>query len=328
VTDRCQAFLNAIDVVWPKIPSLVCRWHINKAVEARIRSQGGKYAQERIPGTNRWRDSDETTKLRDKFYAICDAGSVAEFTSLSEELHSRYPFMRPYLNKEWWPYKERFVRCYTNRYEHFGEVTTSRMEGMHSVLKAWIRSSNVDVWELYHRTREFWESQVMEYTYKMGLSNDRLRELNKEFFAGVNGVIHRYPLEIINKHLKLANSAILEAKKTGELPSLGNCNGNFTRVFGMPCKHQILDLLTSPDLRKQGLLWPRVFHQHWWIRRGDYKGPDLPPPLREPRVREKTVQNRQQSHRKGAGEGSTRRQFTRAEITDRNIITGTQIPPL
>ena len=44
VTDRGLAYLNAIDEVWAEKPLLLCRWHINKAVEAKIHSKGGEYA--------------------------------------------------------------------------------------------------------------------------------------------------------------------------------------------------------------------------------------------------------------------------------------------
>ena len=145
--------------------------------------------------------------------------------------------MKAYLEKEQWLYKERFVRCYMNQFLYFSEVTTSCIEGIYLVLKQWIRLSNIDIQELYQQTKKFQDLQVIEYTYKIGQSRDCLRSLNKEFFSRVNSIIYHYPLKIINNYLKEATSAILQAKKKGETLSLGDCKGNFTRVFGMPCKH-------------------------------------------------------------------------------------------
>jgi hypothetical protein len=158
----------------------------------------------------------------------------------------------------------------------------------------------------------------------MGLSNDPLREYLKEFFGGVNTIIHRYPLQLIYKNFLLVNQAISEAEKKKELPLVGECRGHYKRSMGLPYKHQILDLLTTKERGKRNFLSPRDFHKHWWIRRGDYSGLDIAPLIREPRIREKSTKKRLQSHRKGAGVNSTQRLPTAVEIIDKNIRTGPQ----
>ncbi len=198
-----------------------------------------------------------------EWYEICSTDGLDTFNSLVKVFHQKYPFLKAYFEKEWWPFKERFIAYYTNKYTYFGELTTSRIEGSHSVIKGWLNTSQCNLYELYLRTKLCWDTQQNEYRWQMARSLSIPQLLSGEFFGSVRCIIHIYPLqEYIYKHLQEAKQAINEAKKKNQEPSLGICKGNFTIIFGMPCKHQILHLLTT-----QGVLLPKDFHQHWWIDR-------------------------------------------------------------
>jgi hypothetical protein len=40
-----------------------------------------------------------------------------------------------YVNRVWIPQKEKFVSCWADKHVHIGSITTSRVEGNHSVPK-------------------------------------------------------------------------------------------------------------------------------------------------------------------------------------------------
>lgn len=146
--------------------------------------------------------------------------------------------------------------------------------------------------------------------------------LQLAFFDSVKNVIHKYPMKVLHKECYMpAMKAIKEA--TGrEEPSLGTCTGVYNRIFGRPCRHQVLQLLVDNKL-----LLPKHFHPHWWVRRSEVANP--PPPIpREPASRRKDLRNRATQKKRGQGINSTRRQLMTSEIGDRRTPQSSIAPTM
>jgi hypothetical protein len=310
-SDRCLAALNALDTLWPTIPSLLCRWHINKDVKNKIRSLGGKWAQiplaQQDKGTPS--DSEATLQCMSDFYKVCGLETIAEFEQRLQQFNEVYHEIASYMNKEWWPYKERFCSPWLNHITHFGELTTSRMEGSHSVFKKWISTGRGNILTLFRSTRTGWQSHAVTAAYDLAKSLNPTLDIAIEFFESCRDKIHRYPLQEVRKQCLDPAKEAIKQEKTRGTHGLGDCKGIYSKTLGMPCKHQILSILRDNDVLK-----PHQFHQHWWIDPSKHHEPfEL---VRREFITRETYRNRRISHRRGGGITSTQRQFTRSELSD------------
>ena len=53
-----------------------------------------------------------------------------------------------YLRIYWFePYKEQFVKVWVDRHLHFGNIVTSRVEGIHWLLKQHLKTSQFDLFD-------------------------------------------------------------------------------------------------------------------------------------------------------------------------------------
>jgi hypothetical protein len=54
-----------------------------------------------------------------------------------------HPATWNYINNTWLPHKEKFVACFVDEFPHFGNASTSRVEGNHHVIKSYLRVSTL-----------------------------------------------------------------------------------------------------------------------------------------------------------------------------------------
>ena len=57
--------------------------------------------------------------------------------------------------KEFWlePYKENLVKAWVDQYTRFGNVATSRVEGIHGIMKDYIGISQLDFFQVWRRIK-------------------------------------------------------------------------------------------------------------------------------------------------------------------------------
>lgn len=135
VTDRQLDLINALKMHFQESNYLL-RWHFNKCVLAKARTTIHRQVKGKDDkGNETYFDHADTLNFMHRFYHCIDADEVKDFESERDSLMADYPCMRAYFEKNWWPYKERLAKCYTNRYRHFGEQCSSRCQGQHSCIK-------------------------------------------------------------------------------------------------------------------------------------------------------------------------------------------------
>ena len=312
VTDRDIACLNALDKVFPTTHSLICRWHMNKDVEARIQREGGEYKQVYQSDIGGYVNSEKCEEVKKAYFHALDSPTESDFEERASQLQTRYPRFASYFSKEWWPYRERCVAAWTNKVMHFGEQTTSRLEGSHSVIKGWLDSSQCDLLSLFESLLLCWQNQHNEYRKVMGASLNRTTAVTTPFFQSCIRRIHQYPLVQTKKLLDEVRQAI----QNNATDALGACTGYYRQVFGMPCKHELYSKWIA---KPQGVLLPTEFNTHWWIDREE--APTYTPDPRDPATRPRRQFNRRVSHQAGHGIKSTRREHLASEQVNRNVNT-------
>jgi len=253
IVDRDLALLNALERVFHQVPVLLCIWHIIKDVEkhARMRTFPQESDPERsTPRAPKWRDSAEHRTFCDTFVALLYASSEEEFDSSRKQLHLLSGTEAAYIDDVWLDiWKQRIVRCWTNKVMHFGMQTTSRVEGYHSTLKTWITSSTGDLLTLHTRVVHWWKNSI--HKCRTALSDAQVKtksQLQRPLFAKVLRVIHDYALLLCLDNLD-------------NIPG-PPCTSEYSRVMGLPCAHKLQAIQ-----REHGFLKPADFDAHWWIDR-------------------------------------------------------------
>ena len=131
VTDKDQGLMNAIGYVFPKSYNLLCSWHINKDVLAYSRR------------LKIHKDSKEEDSFISQWQALVSSSSIDEYEKRWKEFQKEWqssPALLRYLSGTWLDrHRQRFVRCWADRYLHFGHCETSRAEGAHSVIKRYLQ---------------------------------------------------------------------------------------------------------------------------------------------------------------------------------------------
>lgn len=259
VTDRDLACMNALDVVFPTTPKLLCRWHINRNVLAKTRLEFGQIAVENpAPSQDKFCNSPATDLFMSTFYAAVDSATESEFNSKCLQLRQISAVLSAYLDRHWWKYKARIVRCWTDCYKHFGYQTTSAVEGTHAKCKAYIQTSRGDLLVVFWRLIPWWER--CESDLKYDTAKDKAitpRYLQYPRYHAVVRIITCHALRETHELGKTAAEIIIKRK------ARTLCTGSFRRVHGRPCVHELVRLIESSG---ESTLRPQDFDYHWCIK--------------------------------------------------------------
>ena len=134
VTDMDRGLMSAFELILPSTSHLLCIWHINKNVLAHCKKSFSTEAWEVFYG--RWK-------------SLIKADSEPNFEELWGQFRITYnrthANLVKYLNATYISFRQRFVKCWTDRVRHIETTTTSRGEGGHAVLKRQLGTSNGDL---------------------------------------------------------------------------------------------------------------------------------------------------------------------------------------
>lgn len=257
LTDRCLASMNSISTCFPAAVSLLCLWHANKAVLSRCRPAFTKYHQGPIAdadGISNW----------DAFYshwhAIVNSKDEAAYHKAVQDIEKQYLHSHlnevTYIRTTWLePYKEKLVKAWVDKHCHFNNVVTSRAEGIHSLLKSYLKVSQLDLFDAWRSIKNALFNQLSELQIIQAKQQSRtLLELSQPLYHAVHGWVSYDALYKVDAQRK----RLLK----GDLPA---CTGAFTRSQGLPCAHMLL------HIQEQGsqALQLQHFHTQWHLRRTD-----------------------------------------------------------
>ena len=115
-----------------------------------------------------------------------------------ESVYSRQ--ISTYLSSTWVIHKERFVHAWTNQHQHFGHLTTSRVEGSHATMKTWIGTSTGDLKEAYEKIMLHVSTQHKSISTALAFEKSHhLLQLSKPIWADVQRHVSHYALKMAKK---------------------------------------------------------------------------------------------------------------------------------
>lgn len=127
-------------------------------------------------------------------------------------------------------------------------MVTSRVEGIHRVLKEYLKRSDLDLFEVWKAIKLAIINQLIELKANQAKQQIRtLLELSKPLYGLVYGWISYEALRKVEDQRK---------RLVNPLPS---CTKTFTSSHGLPCAHILQDLQGQP-------LQLSYFHIHWHLQ--------------------------------------------------------------
>jgi hypothetical protein len=254
LTDRDKACMNAAEIRPPSSISLLCLWHANKAVlrycqPTFIHHQQGSEAYQQ--GLSDWNE------FFNHWHSIMKSPDEEAFDQRVQELERRYlpQYLEEvgYIKANWLnPYKEKLVKAWVDQHPHFGNVVTSRVEGIHGLLKSHLKKSTLDLFEAWRAMKHALLNQLAELRSNQASQQMRIPiELSGSLYSAIRGWISHEALRKVEEQRKL----LLKE----DLPS---CTGAFSRSHGLPCAHTLKALQEQDQVLRL-----EHFHTHWHLNR-------------------------------------------------------------
>jgi hypothetical protein len=256
--------MNAVDTCFPSSRPLLCLWHANKAVLRYCQPRFTRQTQGDNPGIQAWNE------FYGHWHSIIKSPNEQTFHERVFEFEKKYlpDYIEEvrYIETNWLDqYKEKLVKAWVNQHPNFDNVVTSRVEGIHWLLKSHLKVSTLDLFEAWRSIKHALLNQLAEL--KSNQAKQKIRkpiELSSILYGAVRGWVSHEALRKVEQQRKLLlheDSAPMSA-----------CTGSFSRSQGLPCAHKLKGLL----VRDQALQL-EAFHPHWHLTRKDNRRPLLEP---------------------------------------------------
>ena len=236
ITDREISCISQLRTVFPATKHLLCIWHINKNVLS--------HCKRLFTNDEEW--DAFTKRWSELVYAPTEADFDARWRSIKDD----YPVdIWGYPNNTWiMPWKRSFVKCYTDKFLHFGNTSTSRSEGSHAKLKSTLSNSIGDLTQVVNGIDKLLKRERFDYNEAINRHKVAPRISHRAPF--LRDVFAEIPPWILEKVL------IQHAQIQDNMPA---CTNTFSKHMGIPCSHRIKERLATPP----GLLKVDDFHPHW-----------------------------------------------------------------
>ncbi|KJZ70634.1 hypothetical protein HIM_09954 [Hirsutella minnesotensis 3608] len=175
------------------------------------------------------------------WHYIIGSPSEDAFKERVEQFEKQY--LPEYLNqvgyvKSFWleQYKEKLVKAWVDQHTHFGNTATSRVEGIHALMKSHLKKSTLDLFEAWRAIKNALLNQLSELRSNQARQQIRVPiELSSALYGAVRGWVSHEALRKVEEQREMLNSR--------DLPPRRICTGSFTRSQGLPCMHAIKELL-------------------------------------------------------------------------------------
>ncbi|XP_038695515.1 PKS-NRPS hybrid synthetase CHGG_01239-like [Tripterygium wilfordii] len=220
VTDRELGLMKACAQVFPEASKLLCRWHIYQSILTKCKPS--------MQDNSVWNAFYRmwTTAIESKN----ESAYMSNMARLQVVLH-KFPTVMKYLKDVWLtPYKEMFVSAWTDRYPHFGNHTTNRVESQHAKLKRYLCSSQSDL------------ERSMSWIHQVIFSQDIVIKASIERSRTI--IQHRFNMPHLRDlcgfvSIEVLNLMLIEFERSKDVGQITyKCGCHLRRSYGLPCAHE------------------------------------------------------------------------------------------
>jgi MULE transposase domain len=237
-TDKAGGIHNACSIVWPEVPHLLCRWHINKDVKAYCQKQW-------LIQTNRISNQERKSLIDQRFkefisqwlrllYAQTEMAYDQALESIENQHSTSQGQIINYLERAWLPFKETFILAWTNKIRHYGHVDSSRAEGVHQAIKRRMGRSQAHLNDIVDHLSRYLDLHNRSIRQELEYNHQKQRtDLQSPLFRKLHGRISYYALDEVERHRRYHKLTLQNPEV-----SLQPCTQVVTTTTkGLPCAH-------------------------------------------------------------------------------------------
>ena len=197
------------------------------------------------------------------WYIVCSSDTLDIFEGSWSGFLKTYGIVADYFRRQWYPKREKFVKCFIKYVEHFNHFTNNMCEGMHSALKKDL-ASRPTLLTAYREVKILASSQSIAIDNaisreKRSFPTTVTNEASRHLYIHLRGKVSAYALQKLVEQEQLARI----------LAPIDVCTGAFYSSMGLPCKHTI-----AQCLRKKEPIPLAVVNWHWRLdKRNDLYDP-------------------------------------------------------
>ncbi|XP_074277499.1 protein FAR1-RELATED SEQUENCE 5-like [Silene latifolia] len=148
-TEPGIGLINTLKAVFLGVDHLLCRWHLNKAINVKALEFYHTESMKAFIITN----------PEDGWNNVINALTKQEFQQAWVLFSRKWARMSAYIRRAWGEHAGKFVLCYTNEVFHLGNTATSRVKSAHSLFKAWLKSSHLTLDTMWSHVHGMLEGQ-------------------------------------------------------------------------------------------------------------------------------------------------------------------------
>jgi len=236
--DKAGGLHNACSVVWPEVPHLLCRWHIDKDVRGYCQKEWLEITDRNI--TNEARKAIINERVSEflgfwsqLLYATTEAEYDRVWGILQRQFRDSQPRILNYLVRTWLPFKETFIRAWTDKIRHYGNVDSSRAEGVHQAIKRRMGSRQIHLNDVVDHLSMYLDLHNKQLREELEYGQQKERtDLQNPLYRKLHGHISYYAIDQVEDHRRSHNLQL----RNSHLP-LTPCKQLFTTTKGLPCAH-------------------------------------------------------------------------------------------
>ena len=227
-----------------------------------IQSDDTDQANQDVPtprqGQRCWPDTQ--VGFMDAWHSVCMQQTeelfFARWKLLVKEFSHQIPLLT-YLQKHHIPWRAQWARFATTTYRNYGIYSSSRVESTHAELKRLLTTPLSGLFELYRTVKQLVCTKRSKYLLQHR-KEDTIAYVSMENTAMVKPLsrtIGRVALrEVHSQYVQAKAEKSSQQRRT-------HCSGRFRLQWGLPCKHEILDLLETDG----GRLSLDHVESHWHL---------------------------------------------------------------
>ena len=220
------------------MPHLLCRWHIDKDVKGYCQKHWLEVTDRQISNEARKTIIDERVDEFLEFWSqILYAATEAEYNLAWHRTQLQFQHSQPqilsYLVRNWLPFKETFVRAWTDKIRHYGNVDSSRAEGVHQAIKRRMGSRQIHLNDIIDHLTMYLDQHNKQLREELEYGQQKERtDLQSPLYRNLHSYISYYALDQVETHRRSHNLLL----RNSYLP-LKLCKQLFTTTKGLPCAH-------------------------------------------------------------------------------------------
>ncbi|XP_021753827.1 uncharacterized protein LOC110719236 [Chenopodium quinoa] len=241
LTDRELGLCAALREVFPGTSHLLCRWHINKDMEARVTAM---FKSNKIGASFK----------NGKWKRIMDTATEEDYEAAVENMKDKwasFPAVIQYVENTWLCHKTKFVTFWTNQVLHYGNTSTCRVESQHSAVKMWFDSSTGSLDTVWARVHSHIGNQIIAIRNGLEASRSKIGQKYRQLpLSRINGKVSQHCLKVLDEETRRMRELSYQVHE--------RCGCAMRVTHGFPCACQIHDSLAAGTG-----LYIRQIHPFW-----------------------------------------------------------------